>query len=55
MEFVVAQIQGSIDGLERLKVNVDLLFFSFCCYNCTTVDNETIGRDFVVELESLLC
>lgn len=55
VEFVVTQIQGSVDGFERLKVDVDFLFFSLSRYNCTTVNNESIVGNSVVEFESLLC
>ena len=44
MEFVVTQIQWCINWFERFKVNVDFLFLSFFCYNCTTVNNQAIWR-----------
>ena len=39
MKLVVAQVEGGIDGLEWLEVDVDFLFFTLFCYNRATVDN----------------
>ena len=71
MKFIVAKIQGSINRLEGLKIDlcgmfvslcekpcelysrlayIDLSFFSLRSDDFTTVDNQTIWRDFVVEL-----
>ena len=54
MEFVITQIQGGVDWLKGLKVNIDLSFFPFRGYDFTAVDDQAVGRDFVVELEALL-
>lgn len=54
VELVVAEIQGGVDGFEGLKVNVDLALLAFRGQNFATVDNKSIGRDLVVELQSLL-
>ena len=54
VKFVITQIQGGVDWLEWLKVNVDLSFLSFRGYDFTAVDDKTVGRDLVVELEALL-
>lgn len=54
MEFVVAEVQRSVDGLERFKVNVDLAFFSFRGQDFTTVHDQAIRRNLVVQLETLL-
>lgn len=55
VELVITQIQGSIDGLEGLKVNIDLLFLSLSSNNCTTVNHKTVVRDARIQLEPLLC
>jgi len=34
MKFVITQVQGCVDGLEWLKVNVDLLFLAKL-FQCT--------------------
>jgi hypothetical protein len=54
VELVVTQVEGGVDGLERLEVNVNLALLSFRGDNFTTVHDESIGRDLVVELETLL-
>ena len=54
VEFVVTQIQRGIDGLERLEIYVDLSLLALGGDDFTTVDNQTIWRDFGVELETLL-
>lgn len=46
MELVVTEVEGSVDGLEGFKGDVDLLFLSFIGQDGTTVDDETIGRDW---------
>ena len=45
MEFVITQIQRCVDRLERLKVNVDLLFLALVCQDCTSVHHQPIWRD----------
>lgn len=48
VKFVVAQVEGSIDRLERFKVNVDLAFLALRGDDFTTVYDEAIWRDFGV-------
>lgn len=50
MELVVAEIERGIDGLEWLKVDVDLPFLAFGCDDFSTVNHQAVGRNFGVEL-----
>lgn len=43
VELVVTEVQGGVDWLKRLKVNIDFLLLAFLCHNGTTVHNQTIG------------
>jgi hypothetical protein len=54
MELVVTEIQRRVDGLEGLKVDIDLALFTFCSDDFTAVDDKAIGRDLGVELQTLL-
>lgn len=54
MEFVVAEVERGVDGLERLEVDVDFALLAFGGDDFTAVDNETIWGDFGVKLEALL-
>ena len=54
VEFVVAQVEGGIDGLEGLEVDVDFSFFAFRCDDFSAVDDQSIRGDFIVQLETLL-
>lgn len=45
MELVVTEVERGVDGLEGLKVNVDLALLALGGDDFTTVDNEAIGRD----------
>jgi hypothetical protein len=54
MKLVVTQVEGSVDGFEGLKVDVDFALLTFACDNFTTVDDEAIRWDFGVELQTLL-
>lgn len=54
MEFIVTKVERGIDGLERFEIDVDLSLFSFGGDDFTAVDDEAVGRDFVVKLETLL-
>lgn len=54
VELVVAEIEGRVDGLERLEINVDLLLLSLGRDDGTAVDDETVGWHAVVQLEALL-
>ena len=42
VEFVVTEVQGGVDWLERLKVDVDLLLFALLCHNGPAVHHQTI-------------
>lgn len=54
VELVVAKVQGGVDGLERLEIDVDLSFLAFLGQDFTTVHNQTVRGDLVVQLETLL-
>jgi hypothetical protein len=54
VELVVTQVERGVDGLEGLKVDVNLALLSFRSDNFTTVDDQAIRRDLVVQLETLL-
>lgn len=54
VELVVTKVKGSVDWLEGLEVNVDLALLSFRGDNFTTVDDQTIWGDLVVQLQTLL-
>lgn len=54
VELVVAKIQRGVDGLERLKVDVDLALLAFLGEDFTAVDNEAVRGNLVVQLESAL-
>ena len=54
VELVVTKVEGGIDGLERFEVDVNLALLSFRGDNFTTVHDQSIGRDLVVELQTLL-
>src|SRR5437763_13897343 len=45
MKLIVTQIQRSINGLKRFKIDVNLFFLSFFGNNGTAVNHETIGRN----------
>jgi hypothetical protein len=46
VELVVTEIQRRVDSLERLEVDVNFLFLALVCHNRSTVQHETVGRDF---------
>ena len=48
MEFVVAEVERGVDGLEWLKVHVDLSLLALGGDNFTTVYDEAIWRHLVV-------
>ena len=54
VELVVAEVERGVDGLEGLEVDVDLALLAFCGDDFTAVDDEAIGRDLRVQLETLL-
>ena len=54
VELVVTQVERGVDWLERLKVNVDLLLLALIGDDSAAVDDEAVGRNLGVELESVL-
>ena len=54
VELVVTKVEGGVDGLERFEVDVNLALLSFRGDNFTTVHDQSIGRDLIVELQTLL-
>ena len=54
VELVITKIKRGVDGLERLKINVDFLLLALLGDDGAAVDDETIGGDLGVELESVL-
>lgn len=55
VEFVVTQVKRGVDGLERLKIYIDLPFLPLRRDDFSTVYDQAIRRNFSVELEALLC
>ena len=54
MEFIVAEVERSVDGLERLEVNINLSFLAFGSQDFSAVDHQAICGYFVVQLQALL-
>ncbi|KAI6766521.1 hypothetical protein HG531_011743 [Fusarium graminearum] len=54
VELVVAQVKGGVDGLEGLEIDVDLSLLSFLGQDFTTVDDQAVRGDLVVQLKTLL-
>lgn len=54
VELVITKVEGSVDGLERFEVDVNLALLSFRGDNFTTVHDQSIGGDLVVQLQTLL-
>mmetsp|Transcript_6559 Transcript_6559/g.12000 ORF Transcript_6559/g.12000 Transcript_6559/m.12000 type:complete len:219 (-) Transcript_6559:9-665(-) len=54
VELIVAEIKRRVDGLERLEVDVQLLFFAVVCHDGSCVHNQSIRRNLIVQLETLL-
>lgn len=48
VKFVIAQVQGCVDGLERLKVDSDLLLLILICEDSSTINDEPISRHAIV-------
>lgn len=44
VKLVVAEVQGGVDWLKRLKVDIDFLLLAFLCHNGAAVHDQTIGR-----------
>jgi hypothetical protein len=55
VELVVTKVEGGVDGLEGLEIDVNLALLSLGGDNFTTVDDQSIGGNLVVQLETLLC
>lgn len=45
VKLVVTEVEGSIDGFKRLKVDVDFLLFPFFCNDGPAVDDQAVGRN----------
>lgn len=54
VELVVTEVQGRVDGFEGFKINVDFALFALGGDDFTTVHDQAIGGDLVVQLETLL-
>ena len=54
VKLVVTQIQRRVDGLEGLKVNIQLLLLAIVGHNSARVYDQSIWRNFIVQLEPLL-
>lgn len=54
MELVVTKVKRGVDGLEGFKIDVNLALLALCSDDFTTVDDQPIRRDLVVQLETLL-
>jgi len=54
MEFVIAEVEGGIDRFEGFEIDVDFSLLAFGCQNFTTVDDQAVRRNLVVQLKSLL-
>ena len=54
VELVVTQIKRRVDGFEGFKVDVNLPLLSFGRDDFTAVHDQSIRRDLVIELETLL-
>ena len=54
MEFVVAEVEGGIDRFEWFKVDIDSSLFTLRGNDFSTIYNEPIRRNLIVEFETLL-
>lgn len=54
VKLIVAEIQGRIDCLERLEINIHSFFFAIIGQDCTTVQNQAVFRNTGVEFQLLL-
>uniref|UniRef100_A0A0A9G2E9 Eukaryotic peptide chain release factor subunit 1-1 n=1 Tax=Arundo donax TaxID=35708 RepID=A0A0A9G2E9_ARUDO len=54
MELVVTKVQGCVDRLEGLKINSNFLFLAIFCNDCSSVENQTIWGNLVIQLQPLL-
>jgi hypothetical protein len=48
VELVVAEVEGGVDRLERLEIDVDLAFLALARNNFTAIDDKAIWRNFRV-------
>jgi hypothetical protein len=53
MELVVTEIQRSVDGFKRLKVDIDFFLFALISHNGATVHNQAVGRHCRVKKNKL--
>jgi hypothetical protein len=54
VELVVAKVERGVNGLEGLEINVNLALLSFRGDNFTTVHDQSIRGNLVVQLQTLL-
>lgn len=54
VELVVTKIKRGVDGLEGFKIDVNLAFLAFRGDDFTTVDDQAIWWNLVVQFETLL-
>jgi len=55
VKLIVTEVQRGIDRFEGLEIDVKFSFLALGGDDFTTVYNKAIGRDFGVELKTLLC
>lgn len=54
MEFIIAEVEGGVDGFEGLKIDVYLALFAFGGDYFAAVDDKAVRGNFVVEFKALL-
>lgn len=54
VELVVTKVERGVNGLEGLEINVNLALLALRRDDFTTVDDQAIRRDLVVQLQTLL-
>jgi hypothetical protein len=54
MKLVVAKVQGGIDRFERFEIDVDLSFLALRGQDFTTIYDQAIRGNLVIELQALL-
>jgi uncharacterized membrane-anchored protein len=54
VKLVVTKVQRCVDGLEGFEVDVNFALLPFGGDNFTTVHNQSIGGNLVIQLETLL-
>mmetsp|Transcript_10967 Transcript_10967/g.36026 ORF Transcript_10967/g.36026 Transcript_10967/m.36026 type:complete len:331 (+) Transcript_10967:801-1793(+) len=55
VELVVTQIQRGVDRLEGLEIHVHFLLLPLVRQNCPRVNDQSVRRNLVVQLQPLLC